>query len=250
MKIKLTVSYDGTLYCGWQKQKNGISVQEVVENAIKDLTGEKVSVAGSGRTDAGVHAAGQVACFDTLSNIPPEKFYKALNVFLPPDIKAIKSECAAGDFHPVKAAKRKTYEYTLYESDVSLPLLERYAVRIDKGLNLNAVRAAVEIIEGTHDFKSFSATGGNVKTTVRTVYSINVVKNENVIKISVCGNGFLYNMVRIIVGTLVKVGQGKMTAQDVSLMLETGSRKKGGTTFPAKGLCLKKVEYKKSLSDN
>ena len=244
MKIKLTVSYDGTLYCGWQKQKNGISVQGVIENAVEKLTGEKVSVTGSGRTDAGVHAAGQVACFDTLSNIPPEKFYKALNVFLPPDVKVIKSERAADDFHPVKAAKKKTYEYTLYESDVPLPLLERYAGRIDKGLNLNAVRAAAEIIEGTHDFKSFSATGSSVKTTVRTVYSVKVIKKENVIKISVCGNGFLYNMVRIIVGTLVKVGQGKMAAQDVSLMFETDIRKKGGTTFPAKGLCLKKVEYR------
>ena len=243
MKIKLTLSYDGTHYCGWQRQKNGVSVQETVENAIFSLTGEKVSATGSGRTDAGVHAEGQIACFDTSANIPPEKFYKALNVLLPPDIKAVKSEKAEEGFHPVRAAKRKTYVYTLYVSDVSLPLLERYAVRVEK-LDIEKVKAAAKLIKGTHDFKCFSSVGGSVKTTVRTVYSVSVKEKNGIIKITVSGNGFLYNMVRIIVGTLVKVGQGKMTEEEVNKMLSGGGRTLGGTTFPAKGLCLKKVEYK------
>lgn len=244
MKIKLTLNYDGTAYCGWQRQKNGISVQETVENAVFALTGEKVSVVGSGRTDAGVHAQGQVACFEAETSVPPEKLYKALNVFLPPDIKAVKSERADDGFHPIKSAKKKTYEYTLYKSDVPLPLLERYAVMIGGDLDINAMRAAAKEIKGKHDFKSFSSTGSSVKTTVRTVYSVSVKEKSGIIKISVCGNGFLYNMVRIIAGTLVKVGQGKATAETVKKMLSGGGRTLGGTTLPAKGLCLKKVEYK------
>lgn len=244
MKIKLTLNYDGTAYCGWQRQKKGISVQETVENAVFALTGERVSVVGSGRTDAGVHAQGQVACFETETSVPPEKLYKALNVFLPPDIKAVKSERADDGFHPVKSAKKKTYEYTLYKSDVPLPLLERYAVMIGGDLDINAMRAAAKEIKGKHDFKSFSSTGSSVKTTVRTVYSVSVKEKSGIIKIAVCGNGFLYNMVRIIAGTLVKVGQGKATAETVKKMLSGGGRTLGGTTLPAKGLCLKKVEYK------
>lgn len=243
MKIKLTLSYDGTNYCGWQRQKNGISVQEILENAVLSLTGEKVSVVGSGRTDAGVHAEGQVVCFDTSADIPPEKFYKALNALLPPDIKAVKSEKAEDNFHPVRSAKRKTYEYTLYESDVQLPLLERYAVRVEK-LDMEKIKAAAKLIKGTHDFKSFSSVGGSVKTTVRTVYSVSVKEKDGIIKITITGNGFLYNMVRIIVGTLVKIGQGKMSEEELVKMLAGGGRTMGGITFPAKGLCLKKVEYK------
>ena len=244
MKIKLTLTYDGTSYCGWQRQKNGISVQETVENAVFNLTGEKVSVTGSGRTDAGVHAKGQVACLDVKTSIPPEKFYRALNLCLPPDIKAVKSELADDDFHPVRSAKRKTYVYTLYESDVPLPLSERHAVMVGGKLDIARMKAAAELLVGTHDFKCFSSTGSSVKTTVRTVYSVNITENDGLIKISVCGDGFLYNMVRIIVGTLVMIGNGNATADRITEMLSGGGRKKGGTTFPAKGLCLEKVEYK------
>lgn len=243
MKVKLTLSYDGTSYCGWQRQKNGVSVQEVVERAVYSATGEKVAVTGSGRTDAGVHAKGQVAAFETNSSIPPEKFYKAINIYLPEDVKAVKSEAATNDFHPVKSAKKKTYVYTLYVSDVELPLYERFAVRID-GVDVNKMKAAAKLIEGTHDFKCFSSTGSSVKTTVRTVYSVNIEEFGEKIKISVCGNGFLYNMVRIIVGTLVKIGQGKMSEDELKEMLTGGGRTLGGTTFPAKGLCLEKVEYR------
>ena len=188
MKIKLTISYDGTAYCGWQRQKNGVSVQETVENAVFAVTGENATVTGSGRTDAGVHAKGQVAAFETNSSIPPEKFYKAINIYLPEDVKAVKSELAADDFHPVKRAKKKTYVYTLYKSDVPLPLLERYAVMVENSVDVAKMQNAAKILRGKHDFKSFSSVGGSVKTTVRTIYSISVKEKDGIIKITVCGN--------------------------------------------------------------
>ncbi len=243
MRITLTVSYDGTAYCGWQIQPNGVTVQEVLQNAIFSLTGERVSVTGSGRTDAGVHAKGQVAHFDTESSIPPERFYLALNPLLPKDIKVIKSAIAPGGFDARKSAKRKTYCYTLYKSDVELPLIDGYAMRIDNGVNLDKMKEVAKLIEGEHDFKAFSRAGGSAKTTVRTVYKIDIADDGEKINIFVCGNGFLYNMVRIIAGTLLVAGEGKLDGNSVKAMLETGRRVEGVKTCPAKGLCLVSVEY-------
>ncbi|MBO4251241.1 MAG: tRNA pseudouridine(38-40) synthase TruA [Clostridia bacterium] len=243
MRIKLTLSYDGTCFCGWQKQKNGVSVQGTVEDAVFSLTGERVSVVGSGRTDAGVHAKGQVAHFDTNANIPPEKFYKALNTLLPSGVKALSSEKAAENFNANRSAKRKTYEYSLYLSDVEQPLKERYATRVFGDIDTEKMQKAAEILVGEHDFKAFSATGGSVKTTVRTIYGIEVKKSGEDIKIKVCGNGFLYNMVRIISGALVKIGKGEMPVENLTRALETGERKLLAETLPAKGLCLSAVEY-------
>ena len=243
MRIKLVLSYDGTDFCGWQKQKNGVSVQGTVEAAIFSLTGEKVTVTASGRTDAGVHAKGQVANFDTNANIPPEKFYKALNTFLPESVKALSSEKVNDSFNARKDAKRKTYEYSLYLSDVEQPLKERYGTRVYGELDLEKMRSAAHLLEGEHDFKAFSATGGSVKTTVRTVYGVSVEKTGEDIKIRVTGSGFLYNMVRIIAGALVKAGKGEISESDIIKALETGERDLLGETLPAKGLCLKKVEY-------
>lgn len=243
MRIKLTLSYDGTSFCGWQKQKNGVSVQQTVEDAIKALTGEKVSVVGSGRTDAGVHAKGQVAHFDTSANIPPEKFYKALNTLLPVGVKALSSKIAAENFNACRTAKRKTYEYSIYLSDAEQPLKERYATRVYGTLNVEKMQSAAQLLVGEHDFKAFSATGGSVKTTVRTVYGITVEQSGEDMKIKVCGNGFLYNMVRIIAGALVKIGRGDISESDILTALKTGERNLLGETMPAKGLCLVKVEY-------
>ena len=243
MKIKLVISYDGTDYCGWQRQKNKPSIQEVLENAVFSVTKERVTVTASGRTDAGVHAAGQVAVFKTDATVPPEKFCKALNVFLPSDIKVLRSEKADDGFHPVKSAKRKTYEYTLYYSPVPLPLKERYAVNIDKRPDIALMKKAAEKLVGEHDFKAFSATGSSVKTTVRTVYAADVEERGDEIKIAVTGNGFLYNMVRIIAGTLLRAGYGDIGVSDIEKALKTGDRKLLGKTMPAKGLCLKDVVY-------
>ena len=243
MRIKIVLSYDGTDFCGWQRQKNGVSVQQTVEDAVYNLTGEKVTVTASGRTDAGVHAAGQVAHFDTNANIPPEKFYKALNTFLPDSVKALSSEKVSDDFNARKNAKRKTYEYSLYVSDTELPLKERYGSRVYGDVDLEKMRSCAKLLEGEHDFKAFSATGGNVKTSVRTVYGIVVEQNGIDIKIKVTGNGFLYNMVRIIAGALVKAGKGELSERDIIKALETGERNLLGETLPAKGLSLLKAEY-------
>ena len=243
MRIKLTLSYDGTDFCGWQRQKNGVSVQQTVEDAVFSLTGEKVSVIASGRTDAGVHAAGQVAHFDTNANIPPEKFYKALNTFLPDAVKATASEKASDGFNACRSAKRKTYEYGLYVSDTESPLKERYATRVYGDIDVGKMQAAARVIVGEHDFKAFSATGSSAKTTVRTVYGISVERNGADIKIRITGNGFLYNMVRVTAGALVKAGRGELDGKDIEKAFVTGDRTLLGETLPAKGLCLVSVEY-------
>lgn len=244
MKIKLTVAYDGTEYCGWQIQPNGKTVQEALNIAVEKLTGEKTTVTGSGRTDAGVHAKGQVAHFETNANIPPEKFAKALNVFLPQDIRVYKSQKAVENFNACRSAKKKTYVYSAYQSEIVNPLKERYALRVDEGLNVNKMQSACKILEGKHDFKSFCSSGSSVQTTERILYKVAVSKKGQDIKITVCGNGFLYNMVRIIAGTLIKIGYGKMTEEELKKMLLSGQRNLGGNTLPAKGLCLEKVIYK------
>lgn len=242
MKIKLTLSYDGTDYCGWQVQPNGLSIQQVLEQALFTLTGEKVKVTGSGRTDAGVHAIGQVADFTTNSTIPPQKFALALNTILPSSVKVISSEQVEDSFNAIKSAKRKTYQYNLYTSCVELPLKERYALRIDQ-VDLAKMQSAGKLLIGEHDFKCMCAVGGSAKTTVRQIYDLSIEQKGQDITVSVTGNGFLYNMVRIMVGTLLEIGYGKMTEQDLKDMLISGQRAKGGKTISAKGLVLKSVEY-------
>lgn len=242
MRVKLTVSYDGTDFCGWQVQDNGVSVQGVLEEAIFKVTGENVRVTGSGRTDAGVHAAGQVAHFDTESSVPAEKFYKALNAFLPCGVKVVKSERADDDFHACNLAKRKTYAYSLYLSDAELPLKERYAERVEN-VDAEKMKAAAKEFVGTHDFSAYKASGSSAKTTVRKIYSCKVVKKGTDITFTVCGNGFLYNMVRIMVGATVAAGKGEISVEDIRRSLATGERPKNVKTFPAKGLCLMKAEY-------
>lgn len=243
MRVKLTVCYDGTELCGWQVQKNGVSVQELLEEAVFAVTGEKARVTGSGRTDAGVHAAGQTAHFDTESSVPAEKFGKAMNAFLPPSVRVIKSERAAEGFHACNSAKKKTYRYSLYLSETENPLKERYAVREDEGLDVQKMRAAAAEFIGTHDFAAYKASGSAAKTTVRTIYSLTVEKLGEDIEITVCGNGFLYNMVRIIAGVLVCAGKGKIGAEDIKKSLTTGLRPENVKTLPAKGLCLLCAEY-------
>lgn len=244
MRIKLKIEYDGTGYCGWQIQPNGVSVQEVITAAIKKITGEDVKLIGSGRTDAGVHAAGQVAHFDTWSSVPPEKFAYALNAVLPEDIKIISAEQTDDDFNARFSAKRKTYEYHMYVSEFSHPLKSRYAVWINYRLDIEKMNSAAKLFEGEHDFKCFLAANSSVKDTVRTIYNAKVEKLGDEIVFSVTGNGFLYNMVRIMAGTLVAVGSGKLTENDIKQILANGERQSAGKTMPAQGLLLKSVEYR------
>ena len=244
MRIKLTVSYDGTSYCGWQVQPNKITVQQVLQDAISKATGENdIKVTGSGRTDAGVHAVGQIAHFDTKSSIPPHKFFKAINAHLPLDIRVKDSELVSDDFDARKTAKKKTYCYTLYFGEVEQPLKERYATFIDRKTDIEKMRSAAKLFVGEHDFKCFNASGGGAKTTVRTIYNIDIEKKDDELKVLVTGNGFLYNMVRTLVGTLLSVGQGEKTEDYIRKMLITGDRNLCGKTLAAKGLCLMSVEY-------
>lgn len=243
MRIVLKIQYDGTNYCGWQIQPNGNTVQEEIERAIEKITGEKCSVTASGRTDSGVHALSQVAHFDTNSAIPPEKFYSALNAVLPNDIKILSSGEADENFHARFSAKRKTYEYKIYIGEFPLPLKDRYAARVVTALDVKKMDEAAKMLVGKHDFKCFLAANSSVKDTVREIYLSSVAEKDGYIIYTVTGNGFLYNMVRIIAGTLVKVGQGKFSLSEVDEMLAAKSRALAGATMPAKGLTLISVEY-------
>lgn len=244
MKIKLLITYDGTDFCGWQVQDGKRTVQGEIENAIESITGERVRVTGSGRTDSGVHAEGQVAHFVTeKEGFPPEKFAPAINARLPEDVKILKSERVDDEFDACRTAKRKTYRYSLYLSEVEKPLSNRYATQIYKKPCLESMREGAKVLIGEHDFKVFNASGSGAKTTVRTIYDINIEEHGDRIDVWVTGNGFLYNMVRTLVGTLLEVGYGDKTEKDLIKMLESGDRARCGRTLSARGLCLINVEY-------
>ncbi len=242
-RIAATVEYRGTAYCGWQRQKNGMSVQQAMSDAFFKLCGERVTLHGSGRTDAGVHALGQVIHFDTASTIPADKLPYAWNTVLPPDIRVKEAHEERADFNARFDVKRKTYAYKFYTSCHSSPLKIDTACHIPTELDYGAMCRAAKLFEGTHDFKGFQATGGHVKTTVRTIYSAKVIRDGEDYTLEICGNGFLYNMVRIIAGTIVYVGKGKIPAESIPEIIDSCERKRAGITLPPYGLYLKQVEY-------
>ncbi len=251
MRYVLKIAYDGTEFGGWQCQKNARTVQETIESAIHAALGVSVRITGSGRTDAGVHAAAQVCHFDCdFITVPPEKLPDCLNRYLPADVRAIEGFGADTRFDSNRSAKRKTYCYSLYVSPREMPLKERYAVRIDNAPSLEKLQEAAKLLEGEHDYKAFCASGSSVKTTVRTVYEVRVCEGESFggrdIKIYVTGNGFLYNMVRTMAGELLDLASGKRTAESLIKAYETGERGLLGKTMAAKGLCLMQVEYPKT----
>lgn len=244
MRIKLFLNYDGTNFNGWQKQTKGRTVQQTVEEAVFLLTGKRVSVTGSGRTDAGVHAKAQVAHFDIEDcTIPPQNFARALNTKLPEDVKVIKSELAEDNFNACRSAKKKTYQYSLYVSKTLIPLKDRYAFQLDYEPDFSLMEKGAKAFVGEHDFKAFCASGSSVKTTIRTLYSVDIERKNDDFIIRICGNGFLYNMVRIIVGVLLDIGYGKKKVEDIEKAFIEGKREELGRTLPAKALCLEKVEY-------
>ncbi len=242
MRYKLVIQFDGTDYCGWQKQPNGPSVQEVLTKAISEIAKE-VSVTGSGRTDSGVHARAMVCHVDMETSVPEKNLAKAINAHLPESVSVLSVERVGKDFHARYSAKRKTYAYRLYVSELTLPLKERYAVRLDSMPDILAMKEGAKEIVGEHDFKCFLASGSSVKDTVRTVYSIEIESNGEDIVFKITGNGFLYNMVRIIVGTLLEVGYHKKTPYDIKEAIKSGDRRKSGKTLASKGLELFSVEY-------
>lgn len=243
MRILLTLSYDGTDFCGYQVQPNGRTVEEVLETALYNLTGENIKTYSSGRTDSGVHAVCQKVHFDTESAIPPENFKNALNAILPSDVKVSKSQRVSKNFHARYGAKKKTYRYSFYVSNYEEPTLSRYKSRIESFPDINLMKECAKVIVGEHDFKAFMASGSSVKDTVRTVYSIKIKKNKNLIDVFVTGNGFLYNMVRIIAGALIGVGEGKIKIEEVADCLEKKERLIKIKTMQAKGLTLYSVIY-------
>ena len=242
-RFKLIVAYDGTHYCGWQIQPNGITVEEVLNRSLSELLKEEIHIIGASRTDSGVHACGNVAVFDSETGIPGEKICYALNQRLPKDI-VIQSSCqVADDFHPRYCDSRKTYEYRIYHAQFENPLYSRYSHFTSRPVDAGKMQQAAKYLLGEHDFQSFCAAGGQQKTTVREIYELNVSEEENLIKIRIQGNGFLYNMVRIIAGTLLHVGTGLYQPEDVKAILEAKDRSKAGPTAPAKGLRLLEIEY-------
>ncbi|HHW30157.1 MAG TPA: tRNA pseudouridine(38-40) synthase TruA [Clostridiaceae bacterium] len=241
--IKLTIEYDGTGYHGWQTQANAVTVQDTLEKCIKKLTGEDCNLIGSSRTDVGVHALGQVANFYTNSKIPAEKFSFALNSVLPDDIVIVSSEEAGPDFHARFHAKAKRYLYYIYNSTFPSALLRNRAWHVPYSLDISLMESASTYLKGTHDFTAFRAAGSTTKTSIRTIMDITLVKKQKIIEIDVLGNGFLYNMVRIIAGTLVEVGRGKICPDSIPAILESRDRSNAGITAPAHGLYLAQVFY-------
>jgi len=240
-RVKLVVAYDGTNYHGWQVQDNGITIEEVLNRTISELVQEDIKVIGASRTDAGVHACGNVAVFDTESRIPGDKFSFALNQRLPEDIRIQESCEVDADFHPRYADTVKTYEYNILNRRFELPSKRLYAAFCYYPMDIERMNQAAAYLVGEHDFKSFCSAGAQVQTTVRTIYAVNVTKDDDMVHIRITGNGFLYNMVRIIAGTLMQVGTGLM--EQVKEILEARDRSKAGPTAVAKGLTLVEIRY-------
>ena len=237
-RVKLIVAYDGTAYCGWQLQPNGRTIEGELNQALSSLLQEDIHVIGASRTDSGVHALCNIAVFDTQTRIPAEKISYALNQRLPEDIRIKKSCEVAADFHPRHCSSRKTYEYRIYQDSFPEPVRRLYTHFTYVPLDMDRMREGAAWLIGEHDFKSFCSAAAVVETMVRTILSINIEKQGKEIVISVCGTGFLYNMVRIIVGTLMEVGRGSYPPEHVREILEAKDRQAAGPTAPACGLTL------------
>lgn len=242
-RICLTVAYDGTAYCGYQVQNNGRTIEGELNRALKELTGEDIRVIGASRTDAGVHGLCNRAVFDTASRIPGEKFSYALNQMLPEDIRVRASGEVSPDFHPRHCDSRKTYEYHIWNAPFPNPLRRLYAHFTYVPLDIERMRQAAAHLVGEHDFASFCSAGSQAETTVRTIYALDVEKSGEEIVIRVTGSGFLYHMVRIIAGTLMEAGCGRMEPERIKEILEARDRAAAGPTAPACGLILAEIVY-------
>ena len=241
------MAYDGTNYHGWQIQDNGITIESELNRCLSDLFHEDIQVIGASRTDSGVHALGNIAVFDTTARMPAEKVSYALNQRLPEDIRIQRSEEVAPDWHPRYVTSRKTYEYRIYRGEFPMPVKRLYALFSYRHFDVVKMKQAAKYLVGEHDFKSFCQVGAQVESTVRTLHSVEVEEQGSDLVIRVCGNGFLYNMVRIIAGTLMDVGQGRKAPEDMTAILEAKDRSAAGPTAPAHGLMLMKYEFPEEL---
>lgn len=243
--IKLTIEYDGKDFNGWQKQPNKLNIQGEIERAIECITGEKVELIASGRTDAGVHSLGQIANFKTEGKLPIEKFAVAINSQVKNSIRIIKAEEVEENFHSRYNCKQKTYRYIINNSSYGSAVYRNLEYHMPIKLNIEKMKKAIKYFEGEHDFKAFKSSGTSSKSSVRIIYKAELKQWEDRIIIELTGNGFLYNMVRIIAGTLVDVGLNKIDPDSIPTIIENGDRIKAGKTLPPQGLYLVKVEYTK-----
>jgi tRNA pseudouridine38-40 synthase len=253
-KIKLLLEYDGTAYQGWQIQKEGITIQGILEEKILKITGEQSRVIGASRTDAGVHALGQVAAFMTESRLDPQTIKRALNAVLPHDIRVLGASGADGSFNPRDDAAKKSYFYVITNQGISSAFLYRYSWLVQQQLELKSMRAAAQILIGRHDFSSFMGTGSSIKNPEREIFLLSIDKLDNIdfmtagmrgefIKIRIEANGFLRHMARNIAGTLVEIGRGRISVDRISEILKSRDRKLAGPTAPANGLFLERIVY-------
>ena len=242
-RVKLIVAYDGTNYCGWQIQPNGITIEQVLNENLSKLLGEEITVTGASRTDSGVHSMGNVAIFDTETRMPADKISFALNQRLPEDIRIQESCQVADDFHPRFCDTIKTYEYKILNRKFALPTERLYSAFVYYPLDVEKMQMAAAYLVGEHDFKSFCSSGSQVESTVRTITDISVEKHGEMISIRVSGNGFLYNMVRIIVGTLMKIGLGVWQPERMEEILNACDRNAAGPKAEARGLTLVEIRY-------
>ena len=242
-RVMLTVAYDGTNYHGWQLQPNVVTIESVLNDALSSLFKENIKVIGASRTDTGVHALGNIAVFDTNARMPAEKVSYALNQRLPEDVRIQASVEVPIDFHPRHQNSKKTYEYRILNSEFPMPVYRLYSHFTYVSLDIEQMQRAADYLKGEHDFKSFCSVNTVAETTVRTIYDISVEKSDDMISIRVTGSGFLYNMVRIIAGTLMEVGRGNIMPEKMPDILNALDRAKAGPTAPACGLTLVKYEY-------
>ena len=241
--IKLTIEYDGKDFGGWQKQQSKLNIQGEIERAIENITGEKTDLIASGRTDAGVHALGQVANFKTNSNMSIDKIPIAINSQVKNSIRIKKAEEVDENFHSRFNCKRKTYRYVIDNSQYGSAIYRNISYHMPIKLDVENMKKAIKYFEGEHDFKSFKSSGTSSKSSMRIIYKANIITEGENIAIDLTGNGFLYNMVRIIAGTLVDVGLGKIKPDDIPTIIEAKDRTKAGKTLPPQGLMLLNVEY-------
>ena len=242
-RVMLTVAYDGTAYAGWQVQPNGVTIEEVLNKHLSALLQENIVVIGASRTDSGVHALGNVAVFDTNARMPAEKVSFAMNQRLPEDVKIVDSREVPLDFHPRRQHCRKTYEYKILNTIHPVPNYRLYTHFNYWNIDVELMRRGAACLIGTHDFASFCGSGAQVKTTIRTVTSMDVWRDGDMVTIRISGTGFLYNMVRIISGTLIEIGNGQYPPERMDKILKACDRGAAGPTAPAQGLTLMGIEF-------
>ena len=242
-RFKMIVAYDGTNYNGFARQPNGVTIQETLEEAISKIVQHEVRTLGAGRTDQGVHAKGQCVTFDSETKVPADKLAKAINSQLPLDISVKSVEEVSMDFQPRFGAKRKTYRYQILNAQVRDPFLYKYSLQYPYKLDIELMQEAANEMVGKHDFACFCSAGSSVKDTVREIYSIEIKKHEDLVTVDICGNGFLYNMVRIIIGTLLRVNEEKLSTGDIKKIINGRDRQKAGPTVPPQGLTMLEIIY-------